>query len=58
MRTVFTQTVIDKQIQNPGETKQVKISVAEGTFDKTDIPDRWADVVFAATVSICFSPSI
>lgn len=41
MRTVFAQT-----------TKDTRVTISPGTFDKTDVPDKWADVIFAATVSV------
>jgi len=37
MRTVFSKTVNDP-----------RVSVSHGTFDKTDIPDAWADIIIIA----------
>ena len=38
MRTVFSQQVSDP-----------RVSLADGTFDNTGVPDGWADVIIAAT---------
>ncbi len=40
MRTVFSKTVNDP-----------RVSVSHGTFDKTDIPDAWADIIIIAQVN-------
>lgn len=38
MRAVFTQKVTDP-----------RVSIADGTFDNTGVPDGWADVIVAAS---------
>jgi hypothetical protein len=42
MRDVFTQTVHDP-----------RVTIAEGTFDRTGVESGWADLVVIAQVSAC-----
>ena len=39
MRTVFSKTVVDP-----------RVSLSDGTFDATGVPDHWADLIVMASV--------